>query len=147
MEITTTEMEDVKVLAIQGHLDTNTSPDAESAISALIDSSAQKLLINFEELEYISSAGLRVLLATAKKLKASGGDLKICCLNETVQEVFDISGFSTILAVSASAALARRYARGFREKVSDSKTGTQTTGCLGSFSKAAIIASMTRGDS
>jgi anti-anti-sigma factor len=41
-----------------------------------------------------------VLLATAKKLKASGGDLKICSLNDTVQEVFDISGFSSILAVS-----------------------------------------------
>jgi len=102
MEITTTELDDVKVLAIQGHLDTNTSPDAESAINALIDSGTQKLLVNFEELEYISSAGLRVLLATAKKLKSSSGDLKICCLNETVQEVFDISGFSTILAVSAS---------------------------------------------
>ena len=102
MEVTTTELEDVKVLAIQGHLDTNTSPDAESAINALIDSDARKLLINFKELEYISSAGLRILLATAKKLKATGGDLRICCLNETVQEVFDISGFSTILAVSAS---------------------------------------------
>ena len=102
MEITTTELDCVKVLAIQGHLDTNTSPDAESAINALIDSGTQKLLVNFEELEYISSAGLRVLLATAKKLKSSSGDLKICCLNETVQEVFDISGFSTILAVSVS---------------------------------------------
>jgi len=43
-----------------------------------------------------------VLLATAKKLKATGGDLKICSLNDTVQEVFDISGFSSILTVSAN---------------------------------------------
>lgn len=102
MQITTTDSGDVKILSFQGNLDTNTSPDAESEINALIDAGAQKLLVNFEKLDYISSAGLRILLATAKKLKASGGDLMICCLNETVQEVFDISGFATILNVTKS---------------------------------------------
>jgi sigma-B regulation protein RsbU (phosphoserine phosphatase) len=93
-------MTDVNVIEVTGHLDTNTSPEAESAINTLIETGARKVLINFAALEYISSAGLRVLLATAKKLKASGGDLKICSLNDTVQEVFDISGFSSILTVS-----------------------------------------------
>jgi len=102
MEITTTDSGDVKVLSFHGNLDTNTSPDAESEINALIDAGAQKLLINFEKLDYISSAGLRILLATAKKMKPGGGDLKICCLNQTVQEVFDISGFSTILSVTTT---------------------------------------------
>ena len=102
MEISTSESGDVRILSFQGNLDTNTSPDAESEINGLIDGGAQKLLVNFEKLDYISSAGLRVLLATAKKLKASGGDLKICCLNQTVQEVFDISGFATILSVASS---------------------------------------------
>jgi sigma-B regulation protein RsbU (phosphoserine phosphatase) len=100
MEIKTTETADVNVIEVTGHLDTNTSPEAESAINTLIETGARKVLINFAALEYISSAGLRVLLATAKKLKASGGDLKICSLNDTVQEVFDISGFSSILTVS-----------------------------------------------
>jgi anti-sigma B factor antagonist len=102
MDITTTETGDVSVLDIQGHLDTNTSPEAETSINALIDAGTTKILIDFGALEYISSAGLRVLLATAKKLKAAGGDLKICSLNDTVQEVFDISGFSSILAVSVN---------------------------------------------
>ena len=102
MEISTSESGDVRVLSFEGNLDTNTSPDAENEINGLIDGGAQKLLVNFEKLDYISSAGLRVLLATAKKLKASGGDLKICCLNQTVQEVFDISGFATILSVASS---------------------------------------------
>lgn len=102
MEIKTTESGDVRILVVQGHLDTNTSPEAERSINALIDAGATKLLINFATVEYISSAGLRVLLATAKKLKGAGGDLKICNLNDTVQEVFDISGFSSILAVSSS---------------------------------------------
>jgi anti-sigma B factor antagonist len=100
MEISVTESGDVRILSFQGNLDTNTSPQAENEINGLIEAGAQKLLVNFEKLDYISSAGLRILLATAKKLKASQGDLKICSLNDTVQEVFDISGFATILSVS-----------------------------------------------
>ena len=102
MEISISESGDVRILSFQGNLDTGTSSEAESQINGLIEAGAQKLLVNFEQLEYISSAGLRVLLATAKKLKPGGGNLKICCLNQTVQEVFDISGFSTILSVTAS---------------------------------------------
>ena len=92
----------VQVLAFEGNLDTNTSPKAEAKINELIDSGENKLLINFEQLNFISSAGLRVLLATAKKLGPAGGTLRICALNSTVQEVFDISGFGTILNVSAT---------------------------------------------
>ena len=102
MEISISESGDVRILSFQGNLDTGTAPEAESQINGLIDAGAQKLLVNFEKLDYISSAGLRVLLATAKKLKPGGGSLKICTLNQTVQEVFDISGFSTILSVTAS---------------------------------------------
>jgi len=101
MEIRTSDAGSVKVLEFEGHLDTNTSPDAESAINDLIDGGTSQLLIDFSSLEYISSAGLRVLLATAKKLKAGDGVMRICSLNDTVREVFDISGFSTILSVSS----------------------------------------------
>jgi anti-sigma B factor antagonist len=55
--------------------------------------------VNFEKLQYISSAGLRILLAAAKQLKAADGELRICDLNEVVKEVFDISGFSTIFKI------------------------------------------------
>ncbi len=55
--------------------------------------------MNFEKLHYISSAGLRVLLAAAKQLKTADGELRICDLNEVVKEVFDISGFSTIFKI------------------------------------------------
>jgi anti-sigma B factor antagonist len=99
MEITMKELDDVRVVVLEGNMDTNTSPDAEIEINKLIESGATKIIINFESVDYISSAGLRVLLATAKKLKSVQGDLKICCLNSTVQEVFDISGFASILSV------------------------------------------------
>jgi anti-anti-sigma factor len=58
--------------------------------------------VNLEKLDYISSAGLRVLLLVAKKLQANAGELRICSLNAIVKEVFDISGFDMILPVSAS---------------------------------------------
>jgi anti-sigma B factor antagonist len=102
MEVTVKEVNEVSVLSFEGNLDTNTAPQAQEQIDQLIDSGSSRILINFNELNYISSAGLRVLLATAKKLKATSGDLKICGLNQTVQEVFDISGFSSILSVVAT---------------------------------------------
>ena len=66
-------------------------------------------MVNFEKLDYISSAGLDVLLATAKQLKGHSGELRICSLNEVVQEAFEISGFCTISSVfnSESDALSR----------------------------------------
>ena len=104
MELNIKEVNTVQVVGFTGNLDTNTAPEAESQINALLDDGASNILINFENLNYISSAGLRVLLATAKKLMASGGSLKICSLNSTVQEVFDISGFSTILSLAVNEA-------------------------------------------
>ena len=99
MNIEIRESQGIQIITFEGNLDTNTSPEAESKINEILDTGQQKLLVNFEQLNFISSAGLRVLLATVKKLNASGGALRICSLNATVQEVFDISGFVTILNV------------------------------------------------
>jgi anti-sigma B factor antagonist len=102
MEIDIKEVGSVTVLGFSGNLDTNTAPDAESQINGLMDGGATRILINFENLNYISSAGLRVLLATAKKMITIDGALKICSLNKTVYEVFDISGFNKILSLEAN---------------------------------------------
>ena len=102
MEITVRDEGDTKIVMLNGKLDTNTTPTAEGEINALLDAGASKLLINFEQLSYISSSGLRLLLATAKRMKGSGGDLRVCSLNEMAQEVFEVSGFSSILNVFAT---------------------------------------------
>ena len=102
MKIEIRESQGVQIVAFEGNLDTNTSPEAEKKINELIDAGNQKLLVNFEQLNFIASSGLRVLLATVKKLNTSGGALRICSLNATVQEVFDISGFVTILSVKST---------------------------------------------
>ncbi|MFT5375790.1 MAG: anti-sigma B factor antagonist [Candidatus Latescibacterota bacterium] len=102
MEISIQDKGEAKVAVFEGNLDTNTASAAENKLNELIQGGASKILVDFGQLAYISSAGLRVLLVTTKKLKGSGGELRICGLNETVQEVFDISGFSTIFSVFAS---------------------------------------------
>jgi len=102
MEITTRDEGDTKIVLLNGKLDTNTTPAAENEINALLDGGASKLLLNFEQISYISSSGLRLLLATAKRLKGTGGELKVCSLNEMATEVFEISGFSSILNVFTS---------------------------------------------
>ena len=104
MDITTTNRDDVTVVQIQGNLDTGTAPAAEENLQGLIDDGRLKILVDFSTLDYISSAGLRVLLSTSKKLRSSGGEIRLCSLNETVAEIFDMSGFSTILSVFPGAA-------------------------------------------
>jgi anti-anti-sigma factor len=99
MNITTEETDGVTTVVFEGSLDTNTAPDAEAKLGELLTAGAAKILIDFAALDYISSAGLRVLLVTGKKLGSSGGSMRLCNLNETVDEVFEISGFSTIFNV------------------------------------------------
>jgi anti-anti-sigma factor len=102
---------DVTVVAFVGNLDSKTSPEAQQAIDGILAGGGRKLVVDFTALDYISSAGLRVLLGTAKRLSGSGGGLRLCGLNRTVREVFDISGFSTILAVFPTEADALREFR------------------------------------
>ena len=104
MNITTRTERDVSVVALAGNLDSNSSPQAQQALDGILAGGAKKMVVDFTALDYISSAGLRVLLGTAKRLIGAGGALHLFGLNGTVREVFDISGFSTILAVYATEA-------------------------------------------
>ena len=99
MIITTKDVNEIKVVEFDGELDTTASPEAESQLNQLREQGVRKILVDLEKMDFISSAGLRVLLATAQELKKAGGELRVCNLNEIVQEVFDISGFSSLLMV------------------------------------------------
>ena len=99
LEIRLKELNEIVVIELVGNLDTNTAPTAEKEINEYIEKGIKKIVINLKETGYVSSAGLRIFLATAKKMTATGGAVKLCCPNEVVQEILDISGFSTILDV------------------------------------------------
>ena len=101
MQISTRTTNDIHIVGISGSLDSTTSPEAQKSLDSVLVS-AKKVLLDFSELDYISSAGLRVLLGAAKHLRASGGKLGMFGLNQSVREVFDISGFSSILPVHAT---------------------------------------------
>lgn len=84
-------------LALEGRLDTTTAPELEQVIRAELDK-ADALVLDFGKLEYISSAGLRVLLSAHKAMAKKGG-MKVTHVNEMVMEVFEVTGFSDILTV------------------------------------------------
>jgi len=104
MNVTTRTQNGVTLVGFAGNLDSNTSPEAQRALDAILAGGGKKMVVDFTALDYVSSAGLRVLLGTAKRLNGAGGGLRLFGLNETVKEVFDISGFSTILDVFATEA-------------------------------------------
>lgn len=84
-------------IALVGRLDTTTAPQLETELKHSING-ITALTLDFAELEYISSAGLRVLLA-AQKVMNRQGSMVICHVNETIMEVFEITGFSEILTI------------------------------------------------
>ena len=99
LDITDRDVDGVTVVDLSGKLNTGTSPEADSYLSSLIDGGATKLLLNMEGIDYISSSGLRVVLANGKKATAAGGALSLCTLNQSVGEVFRVSGFTSIFKV------------------------------------------------
>lgn len=88
---------DEAVFSLEGRLDTITAPELEKALQESMGG-IKSLAFDFGKLDYISSAGLRVILA-AQKLMAGKGEMKVCNLNETVKEIFEVTGFSDILTI------------------------------------------------
>jgi anti-anti-sigma factor len=82
----------VTILTPKDRLDTSTSPAFEKVLKEQFNDETSTIIIDFINIEYISSAGLRVLLLGAKTMKKKNGKLCLCSLNEQVHEVFDISG-------------------------------------------------------
>ena len=84
-------------IALEGRLDTMTAPELEAELNASMNG-AETLTLDFSKLDYISSAGLRVLLSAHKAMSAKGG-MKVTNVNEIVREVFDVTGFADILTI------------------------------------------------
>jgi anti-sigma B factor antagonist len=93
MSISTSNIGSVFIVTPSGRLDTNTAPEAEKLITDAIDGGESKIVVDFTETEYISSAGLRIILKTAKLLKPKNGAVVLCNANEQIEEVLEISGF------------------------------------------------------
>lgn len=90
------------LVSVTGRMDAVTSPEFEKELGRLIDEGNVNFVIDLSELDYISSSGLRSVLATAKKLKGKNGQILLASLQAVVKEVFEISGFSTIIPIYGS---------------------------------------------
>lgn len=99
MSLNIKEIRDGKVLTLEleGRMDTMTAPELERVIAEKLDG-VETLILDLEKLDYVSSAGLRVLLSAQKKMKAQG-KMEVCHVNELVMEVFEITGFTEILTI------------------------------------------------
>ena len=86
-------------IALEGRLDTMTAPELEAELNKDLGG-AEKLTLDFGKLDYISSAGLRVLLSAHKAMITKGG-MKVTYVNEIVQEVFEVTGFTDVLTIEA----------------------------------------------
>jgi anti-sigma B factor antagonist len=92
-------MEGIVVLSLIGRLDSNTSDEFERMLLEKVHEGETRFVLDFEELDYISSAGLRVLLKATKELKKTSGRLCLCSIRDYIREVFDMSGFSSFLPI------------------------------------------------
>ncbi len=97
MTIHTSKNEASLTLAVEGRLDTITAPELEAALKEEIDG-VEELTFDFSSLDYISSAGLRVLLSAQKRMNAQG-TMKVTGVSEIIMEIFEVTGFTDILTI------------------------------------------------
>ena len=97
MTINKTKTDSVLTVALEGRLDTTTAPELEAALNGALEG-VTELVMDFAKLEYISSAGLRVLLSAQKTMNKQG-KLKVLHVSADVMEIFEVTGFSDILTI------------------------------------------------
>lgn len=102
VQVNEEEKGDVIVLRISGRLDAVSSPQTEKRVSDIIDEGKLKIVMDFGGVDYLSSAGMRMLLATTKKLKALSGKLVVCAVRDNVMDVLKMSGFDHVLDLAAT---------------------------------------------
>ena len=99
VDIIEKEENGVSIFKLTGRLDSKTSPEFEKKVFDAIGKGSKNMIVDFEDLDYISSAGLRVILKATKDLKRSDGSFILCAMKDYVKEVFEISGFDTFLPI------------------------------------------------
>ena len=90
---------EILVLVPQGRIDSANAAAFERSVLGHLEAGSRAVLLDFGSLAYISSAGLRVVLVAAKRVKAVGGRFGLCALSDNIREVFEVSGFSSILDI------------------------------------------------
>jgi len=102
MEIIQEQQDAISIFKLNGRLDSNTSQGFEKKIFDAISDGSKNMIVDFKDLDYISSAGLRVILKATKALNREEGKIMLCSMQDYVKEVFEIAGFDSFLPIVAS---------------------------------------------
>jgi anti-sigma B factor antagonist len=102
MELVEKTSGDVTILVLNGRLDSNTSKVLEDKVMDILRQGCKKVLMDFQDVDYINSTGLRVLLLALQQLKKNQGKLVLCCIKDYMKEVFEISGYTEIFPIFAT---------------------------------------------
>jgi len=102
MDLKEDQVQGVTVLQVKGRLDSTTSPALGERLSGILDAGKARLLVDFSQLEYISSAGFRVLLQAAKRADQNAAKLVLCGVSGKVRQLFDLGGFLDLFSITAT---------------------------------------------
>jgi anti-sigma B factor antagonist len=99
MKVETRELKHVSVVTVSGRVDSATAPDLQKALQDLLDSDQKQLVLDLKDVGYMSSAGLRVLVALQKAAKKNGGALRLAQLSVRVSEVLELAGLAPVFDI------------------------------------------------
>ena len=99
MEIIAEIQDDINIYQLKGRLDSNTSQGLEEKLFQAISDGSKRMIVDFKDLNYISSDGIRVILICTKAIKREEGQIMLCCMRDYVKEVFEIAGLGSLLPV------------------------------------------------
>jgi anti-anti-sigma factor len=102
MKMAQQEKDGIICFQIEGRLDAETASQAETQVKQVLQQGCQRLLFDLSKMDYISSAGLRVILMAVKELRNKKGKVVLCSLTPYVKEIFDVSNFSSIIPITDS---------------------------------------------
>lgn len=97
--INSKQKDNIEILYLDGFLDAHTSVELENILENLINEGKYKILVNFEKLSYISSAGLGVFMAFIETARNNSGDIKLCSMSEKIYNIFDMLGFPILFEI------------------------------------------------
>ncbi|UCE51671.1 MAG: STAS domain-containing protein [Desulfobacterales bacterium] len=102
MEIIQKEENGIIFVTIKGRLDADSALEAEKTVENALEGDIDRMLFDLGALDYLSSAGLRVLLSAAKEIKRRDGKIVLCSLTQFVKEIFEVSGFESLIPIADS---------------------------------------------
>ena len=106
LKIDVEEHQNVLCFRLEGRLDATSTPQLETKINEQVDAGKKHILLDFGRIDYLSSAGIRLLLSATRRLKSDGGQLNMCSVNEDVMEIIKVAGFERILNIFPTEAAA-----------------------------------------